>query len=70
MLGALLAHHPADGVDHVRLAAPVGADDPGDALVEGEHRPVHEGLEAGDVEAPDAHGLEGLLGEKPVLPLR
>ena len=31
LLDALLAHHPADGVDHVALAAAVGADDRGDA---------------------------------------
>ena len=35
-LGALLAEHPRDGVDDVALAAAVGADDGGDAGVEGE----------------------------------
>jgi hypothetical protein len=64
VLGALLAHDPADGVDDVRLAAAIRTDDAGDSLVEGEHRPVHERLEAGDVEAPDAHGSGGLLGRK------
>src|SRR5205807_6941524 len=46
---------PADGVDHVRLAAPVGPDDAGDAVIEGEDHPVGERLEAGDLEAADFH---------------
>jgi hypothetical protein len=49
VLRALLAHCPADGVDHVRLAAAVRPDDAGDAVVEGEDHPVGERLEAGDL---------------------
>ena len=52
---ALLAHSPADGVDHVRLAAAVGPDDARDAVVEGEDHPVGKRFEAGDLEAPDFH---------------
>src|SRR5207247_8118418 len=36
LLGALLAHDPADGIRDVGLAAAVGADDAGDAVPEGE----------------------------------
>jgi hypothetical protein len=46
----LLAHGPAHGVDHVRLAAAVGADDAGDPGLEAEHGLVDEGLEARDLE--------------------
>src|SRR5262249_57218977 len=35
-LGALLAHHPGDGVGHVALAAAVRPDDRGHPFVEGE----------------------------------
>ena len=52
----LLAEHPADRVGDVRLPTPVRSDDPRDALVEGDHGPVHERFEADDVEPPDAHG--------------
>ena len=41
------------------LPQPLGPTTPGDAVVEGEHRPVHERLEAGDVEAPDFHRPAG-----------
>ena len=47
-LGALLAKHPRDGVGDVALAAAVGADDGGDALVEGKLRAIGEGFESGD----------------------
>jgi hypothetical protein len=49
-LRALLTEHPGDGVRHVALAAPVGADDGGDAMVEGQLRAVGERLEAVDLE--------------------
>ncbi len=55
VLRRLLAHRPADGVDHVRLAAPVGSHHAGDPLVEGEDDAVGERLEAADLEAPDFH---------------
>jgi hypothetical protein len=50
----LLAHRPADGVDHVRLAAAVRPDDGGDAGLEGEGRLVDEALESRDLERLDA----------------
>jgi hypothetical protein len=43
---SLGAEHPGHGVDDVRLAAPVGADDDRDAGLEFEHRRVGEGLES------------------------
>src|SRR5207237_1014258 len=55
VLRALLAHRPADGVDHVALPAAVGADHPGDAVVEGEDDAVRERLEPGDLHPPDLH---------------
>src|SRR5690606_35081670 len=54
-LGALLAQHPRDGVDDVALAAPVGADDRGDAVVEGQLRSVREALEAGNLQTRQFH---------------
>src|SRR6185436_13344638 len=39
-LGALLAHHPRDGIGDVALAAAVRPDDGGDALVEGKFRTI------------------------------
>ena len=44
-LGALLAHHPGEGVDDVGLARAVGADDAGDARLELHGRRGREGLE-------------------------
>ena len=54
-LGALLAKHPGDGVGDVALAAAVGADDGGDATVEGQLGAIGEGLESGDFEAFETH---------------
>ncbi len=48
-LGALLAHHPRDGVGDVALAAPVRADDGGDPLVEGQLRAIGERFEPVDL---------------------
>ncbi len=45
--GPLLAQNPADGVRHIALAAPVGADNGDQAGLEDELRPVGEALEAG-----------------------
>src|SRR6202000_2621262 len=59
MLRALLAHAPADGVDDVRLAAPVGPDHPDHVGVEMDDRAVHERLEAAYLELSDSHGLTG-----------
>ena len=55
-LGALLAHHPGDGVGDVALAAAVRTDDRGHALVEGELRSIGERLEAVDLQTFEAHG--------------
>ena len=55
-LGALLAQHPRDGVDDVALAAPVGPDDGGDAIVEAQLGAVGKALEAGDVQSGKTHG--------------
>ena len=55
VLGRLLAHAPADGVDDVRLAAPVGADDAEDLVVEVHDGPVDERLETGHLELLDFH---------------
>ena len=54
-LRALLAHAPADGVHDVRLAAAVGADDADDVVVEVDHGPVDERLEARDLQLLDVH---------------
>src|SRR6185436_11922863 len=54
-LGALLAQHPRDGVGNIALAAPVGPDDGGDTLIEGELRPIGEGLETRDFETLETH---------------
>ena len=49
--GALLAQHPADGIDDVALARAVGPDDGSDARREVERRLVGERLEADHLEA-------------------
>src|SRR5258707_5467092 len=54
-LRALLAHHPRDGVGDLALAAPVGADDGGHALVEGELRAIGKRFEPVDLEAFKTH---------------
>src|SRR5207237_9069980 len=59
VLRALLAHRPADGIHHVALSAAVGAHHAGDAVIEGEDHTVGEGLEAGDLQAPDFHRIAG-----------
>ena len=56
-LGALLAHHPRDGVGDVALAAPVRADNGRHALVEGQLGAVGERFEAVDFETFETHGL-------------
>src|SRR5205823_3486344 len=55
-LGALLAHDPRDGVGLIALAAPVRADNGRHALIEGEFRPIGEGLETVDFQTLQAHG--------------
>ena len=50
----LLAHHPLDGVDDIRLAAAVRSDDAGHAVVEAKDRSVDERLEPVELETLDA----------------
>ncbi len=57
LLGRGLAHHPLQGLDEVRLAAAVGADDAGHAGLDGELRRIDEGLEAGEPEFVELHHL-------------
>ncbi len=54
-LGALLAHHPGEGVDDVGLAGPVRPDDGRDARLEVERRGRGEGLEPLEGEALQVH---------------
>ena len=63
-LGALLAHHPRDGVGDVALAAPVGADNRRHALVEGELRAIGERFESVNLKTFEAHdGHHGTEGD-------
>lgn len=54
-LGPLLAEHPADRVDHVGLARPVGPDHARDARLEAQRRRGREGLEALERQALQVH---------------
>jgi hypothetical protein len=56
-LCALLAKYPGDGIRDVALAAAVGPDDGGYALVERQLRAIGKGLETGNLEAFEAHSL-------------
>src|SRR5215212_2026535 len=47
----LLAQDPANSVDHIRLAAPVRPDDPGDSRLEREDSAIEEAFETLDFEA-------------------
>ncbi len=53
---ALFPQHPAHGIGHIRLSAPVRSDDGGDALVEEHHGRVGERLEAQHLELGQTHG--------------
>src|SRR2546422_2931507 len=55
MARALLAQHPADRVDDVRLAAAVRSDDGGHARRQLEDGPLHERLEAVQLDLLDPH---------------
>src|SRR5690606_28726062 len=59
VLGALRAHHPAQGVLHVRLPRSVRADHTGDARLETERRRRSERLEALQCQAFQVHELYG-----------
>ena len=58
LAGVGLAERPADGVDEVALAAAVGADDGGDARLEGDLAAAGEGLEPGDDDAAQPHPVD------------
>ncbi|MCY1521552.1 hypothetical protein D9M68_563670 [compost metagenome] len=55
VLRRTLAHHPANGVDDVRLAASVGADHGRHVAGEADGGRVHEGLEPGQLDALQPH---------------
>ena len=55
MLGGQFAHHPAYGVDDVRLAAAVRADDTGEITREADLCWIDEGLEAGKLDLGQPH---------------
>ena len=55
--GRAFAHHPADRLQHVGFAAAVGADDPGQAVLDAQLGRLDEALEAGKFEPPDLHLL-------------
>src|SRR5687767_107263 len=61
-LGALLPQYPGNGVGYVALAAPVGADNRSDALVEGKLRPFGKRFETGNFETLKTHGYIQLQG--------
>ena len=70
-LGALLAHHPRERVDHVGLARAVGSDDTGDAGFEAQSRRRSKGLEALQRQTLEVHDVphysrEGYRSVKPV----
>ena len=71
-LGALLAHHPGEGVDDVGLARAVRSDDAGDARLEAQRRRRGERLEAAQGQALEvqeeklqARGRQRVTGKKP-----
>ena len=55
VLGRDLAHHPAHGVDDVRLAAAVRSDDADEAARKTDRRRVDERLESGQLDLGQAH---------------
>ena len=57
--GAHLAEHPAHGVDHVRFAAAVGPDDAHQRAREHERGRLDEGLETGQFDLDESHGVKG-----------
>ena len=61
LLGRGLAHDPAQRLDQVGLAAPVGSDDAGQAGFDQELRAVDEGLEAGKPQFVEAQHYPVLL---------
>src|SRR4029079_7876327 len=71
-LGALLAHHPGERVDHVRFAGTVGSDDTGNARFEAQSRRRGKGLEALQRQTLEVHdgphySREGYRSVKPAI---
>ena len=64
VLGTLLPHRPAHGVDDVRLAAAVGADHPGHVVVDHDHLTIRERLEAEDLDLLEPHLADTTNAEK------
>ena len=58
LLRRRLAEHPAHGVDHVRLAAAVRADDAHELARDGDGCRIDEGLEAGKLDGGETHFFE------------
>ena len=55
--GALLSHHPSQGINDVGLTAAVGADDCCDSWSELQDSPLRKGLKANHFKAFQTHGL-------------
>jgi hypothetical protein len=51
--GAALAHYPADRLEQVRLAATVGADNPGQPRLDAQFGRFYEAFEAAEFKSPD-----------------
>ena len=60
------AEHPGDGVDHVRLAAPVGTDDDGHPRLQIEDGRLGEGLEPLEGQRLQEHAANDSAGTTPV----
>ena len=58
VLVGVLAHHPAQGLDEVGLAAAVRPDDAGQARLDQEIGRLDEGLEADNAKARELHGAQ------------
>ena len=64
LVGAL-AHHPAQRLDEVRLAAAIGADDAGQATLDDEFGRVDEGFEAEEAQPVELHARVPARGRAP-----
>ncbi len=69
-LGALLPHHPRQGVNHVGFAGTVGPDDGGNARLETQSRRRGEGLEALQRQTLEVHGEPDYRSDRPRHPHR
>ena len=64
--GGLLAEHPANGIEDVRFAATVRADDGGDSFVKFEKRFVREGFETDELERVKMHAAGATISLRAV----